>query len=346
MIRFVRAFSRAPSVQRQLEKDEIAKAINLLSSRSFDSVTSDEKAKYINYFTRALNSDIKPTKVSNVSANHFSQSLLGLNSILKVSPASGTSDTLDPVSTKDLISRCETEEQVLEIFETLLIAQDLSTSNFKLVLMNKHVKDMTYLNSRLDFMKLDDLKILVCSRALMLKDFKLAKEIFSENIDQWLTLRDGDHLPKLLEKSLYQLIWKINRDINSLKSLTYTQRSYILLLESIPRQYHSLASLSLNYTLTNNQQLFMEFLSLLVSQPVSATSNKYIQQLIRLNVQNSISSETDNEMTIQKYRYINGLLELAEDMGKSYDGELVNKLVMKVHETDDVVLNETVLRFI
>lgn len=327
-----RSFSRLGRLHKRLDKDEITKAFALLSGDT--TATEAEKTKYINYFTRALNSEIKKEEPQRVKS-HFTQSLLGLNTLLN------NNNQLDPISVKDSLAGCKGQQQVLRIFDELVATGSLNLRSLKVILMNKHVRDLRYIYERLDFMKRADWNLLVCSRAVMLKDFQWAQEIYQENKDTWISLRDSGSLTPFLEKSFYQLIWKVTKDLELIRGLAYSQSSYVMLIEALPRQMHTL---QIRFPLTTNQQLFVSFVEFLVDQPVTTTSNKLLQQLMRLNAETKIATEKNNDMTIHKYRYVNGLLELSEDLSKHYGD--VSHLVKQVHELDDVMLNETVLKFI
>lgn len=339
-----RSFSQASKLQKKLNKDEIAKALSLLKGTSslngIDVTSEQEKHKYISYFTRALNSNIGDSADDLATVkSHFTHSLLGLNTILNVN----NKTHLDPISIKDSVSRCTDEKQVLEIFDELLTNETLDIKSFKHILTNKHVQDLDYIYSRLQFVHSDELKILVCSRALMQKKTSFAQDVYEDNLGKWLMMREEAKLSQFSEKSLYQVIWRIDKDISLLQRLSYTQASYLMLIETIPRQLPHLPAPA-QFQFTSNQRLFLKFVNFINKKPITSTSNKLLQRLLRLNVEAMISREVDDEMTIHKYRYVNGLVDLCDDLQKEYGD--ASELYETLHSLHDVIQHETVLKFI
>lgn len=336
--RLLRSFSVLSRRSKSLPKDELARAFELLKGTNTANVTNEEKNKYIQYFTQVLNTDIREHDHEKVQS-HFVQSLTGLNTILNVG---NKTSQLDPISIKDTLTKCGNEKQVLQVFDELLMKDMLTVKTLKFILMNKHTQDMQYFYDSLKFIKRDDLKLLVCSKAVMLRQYAFAQRIYDDNVAVWLAMREEGELTAFLQKSLYQLIWKINRDLKLIQKLEYSRESYIQLIESIPRQLDNLPRCECN--LTASQELFIQFVRFINDQQITATSNKFLQKLLKLNVDARISMEEGDEMTIHKYRYIGGLVELCEDLNKQYGG--VDELVLSLNELDDVLINETVLKFI
>jgi len=342
-----------------IANSQIQKALDLLkeSKFNFETITEEEKVKYVNDFTNILSTGLQKSNETENVKHHFDQSLLGLNQILTKSTQSSF---LDPISIKELVTKAHNESELLKIYDDLVNNGIINLSNFKLILFNKHLRDLNHIITKLNFInhdgKFDSLKILITTKAYILKNSTFANKIYSENIDKWLYLRSESKLPTFLEKSLYQIIFKHERSTDLFtKELNFTLPSYILLVESIPKKTIELKSIQddADFKLSKNQDLLIRFLTFIINK-TSVTqpniTNTFIRKLIKLSVENHIHNEEyskDSELTIQKYRFINSINELSEDMVTEYgnDSELTS-LIESIHETDDLLQNETVLKFI
>lgn len=351
----------------EIAQSQVQKAINLLkdSKFNFETITEEDKERYIKDFTQILSTGLypkKPTinKATNVS-QHFDQSILGLNQILtKVkSPISSRITMLDNASIHELIKKVKSEVELLRIYDDLVNNNNLNLSNFRLIIFNKHLHNLNHVLDKLNFVnndgKYDGLKILVATRAYILKSFDIGKNLYKENIDKWLYLRSEGKLSYLLEKSLYQFIFKYNKGTTGflLDELSYSLSSYILLVETIPRKFHELRMIqvSSSFQLSKNQDLLLNFISYIISKPISSQTNILLRKLIKLSVENQVHKEDrseDSQLTIHKFRFINGVSELVEDLAQEHGASepQLSNLIKSIHETDDLLQNETVLKFI
>lgn len=351
--------SKAASKPTNIAQSQIQKALNLLkeSKFNFETITEDDKAKYIKDFTNILSTGLQNQQNTKNVAQHFDQSLLGLNQILTKTTQSSKISHLDSISVKEMIGKVNTEGKLLGLFDDLINNNKMNLSNFRLIIFNKNLRDLKYIIDKLNFVnsdgKFDEMKILIVVKAYMLKSSELATQVYEENIDKWLQMRDQGRLSNFLEKSLYQIIYKHNQDLDLLiNNITYTLSSYILLVESLPKKVVDLniIQLSAGFELSKNQDLFLNFLQFIVTNSVNNKSNNSIRKLVKLSIESQVHKEQhqqDNELTIQKYRFLSGISELAEDLVADYPSDpQLARLIKSIHETDDLLQNETVLKFI
>lgn len=353
------SLSKGSSKSDNIAQSQIQKALSLLkeSKFNFETITEDEKDKYIKDFTNILSSGLQNEQNTQSVAQHFDQSLLGLNQILTKTTQSSKISHLDSISVKEMISKVNSEGKLLSLFDDLVNNNKMNLSNFRLIIFNKNLRDLKYIIDKLNFVnrdgKYDELKILIVAKAYLLKSSELAKEVYEQNINKWLQMRQAGCLPNFLEKSLYQIIFKHNKNLDFLlNNITYTLPSYILLVESLPRKIRDLNIIQLNtgFQLSKNQDLFLNFLQFITAKPVNSKSNNSIRKLIKLSIETQVHKEIyqqDTELTIQKYKFLSGISEFAEDLVADYpsDPEL-SPLIKSIHETDDLLQNETVLKFI
>ncbi|CAM9023757.1 unnamed protein product [Wickerhamomyces anomalus] len=326
---FTKLSSKGSKQSEEVAQSQVQKALSLLkdSKFNFETITEDDKKKYINDFTQILSTGLSHKNEATTISQHFDQSILGLNQLL-VKPNSQLASkmsSLDPISVKELISKARNETELLRIYDNLVNNNHLNLSNFRLIIFNKHLRDLDHILNKLNF----------------------------PNIDKWLYLRHEGKLSFPLEKSLYQIIYKYKKNTELLTDLDYTLSSYILLLEAIPRKLDELKSIqnSSNFQLSKNQDLFLNFLSYMTSKPINKQSNIFLRKLTKLSSENHVHKEDcskDSQLTIQKYRFINGISEMAEELMNEYgaDEPQLRGLIRSIHETDDLLQNETVLKFI
>jgi hypothetical protein len=327
MLRITRSFSRVPFLYKHLPKDDITKALSLLSGKL--SVDDIEKDKYIQYFTQVLNNDIKQTR-STLVGNHINHSIIGLNTLLTVN---GTKK--DPISSKEDILRSQSPQQLKQIFDSLILRDELNELNLRSFLMNKYM-DLEYIYERLQYHKYTNYMILVCYRAVILKQYAFGEDIYTENVSKWTQRED---LSPFLEKLLYQLIWKITKDLTLIKRMNFSRSSYILLIESIPRQLYQY---ELDMTLTKNQELLISCIKHMIEQPITKQSNKQLHKLIKLSNDSKVFVEENDEVDLRKYRFRYGLREWIIEVDEQLRelGDVMERLEGLEEE------NEMVVRFI
>ncbi|ODQ56740.1 hypothetical protein WICANDRAFT_65622 [Wickerhamomyces anomalus NRRL Y-366-8] len=358
---FTKLSSKGSKQSEEVAQSQVQEALSLLkdSKFNFETITEDDKKKYINDFTQILSTGLSHKNEATTISQHFDQSILGLNQLL-VKPNSQLASkmsSLDPISVKELISKARNETELLRIYDNLVNNNHLNLSNFRLIIFNKHLRDLDHILNKLNFVnhdgKFDDLKILIAAKSYVLKSFDITNSLFTANIDKWLYLRHEGKLSFPLEKSLYQIIYKYKKNTELLTDLDYTLSSYILLLEAIPRKLDELKSIqsSSNFQLSKNQDLFLNFLSYITSKPINKQSNIFLRKLTKLSSENHVHKEDcskDSQLTIQKYRFINGISEMAEELMNEYGANepQLRGLIRSIHETDDLLQNETVLKFI
>jgi hypothetical protein len=327
MLRITRSFSKVPFLCKNLPKDDITKALSLLSGKL--SVDDIEKDKYIQYFTQVLNNDIKESRSALVE-NHINHSIIGLNTLLTVN-----STKKDPISSKEDILRCQSSQQLKHIFDSLILRDELNELNLRSFLMNKYM-DLEYIYERLQYHKYTNYMILVCYRAVILKQYAFGEDIYTENISKWTERED---LSPFLEKLLYQLIWKITKDLTLIRSMNLSRSSYILLIESIPRQLYQY---ELDMTLTKNQELLISCIKHMIEQPITKQSNKQLHKLIKLSNDSKVFVEENDEVDLRKYRFRYGLREWIIEVDEQL--KQLGDVMKRLEGLEEY--NEMVVRFI
>lgn len=336
-----------------LSKSDISKAINLLNSKislfKNDYINETDRNNYINQFTSALNRDLRN---STDVESHFDRSIFGLTSLLASNAQSKDGlDYTNPVQVKNHIAKNKNNEQeLIKTFEMMLHNGAMTLGNSRLLILNlKRSKSLKQLLESLEFYKeFDAYKILITTRALMLKDLSLAHSLYDSNIDCWLTLKDDPssiiNESRMLEKSLYQVIYKVKQDLSVIIEDPISPRQYITLIESLPRQVHIWETPA---DLTSNQELLVRFMKYLTTKPKASQS---LKKLIKLSVDNKIYKTdilTIEESSVLRFRFINGLTGLSEDLMEIYKDKELLELHHELSKDDETLHNENVvLKFV
>ncbi|KAH3670271.1 hypothetical protein WICMUC_004924 [Wickerhamomyces mucosus] len=378
-----RMFSSFSSFQSKKTKDlDIDKAIKLLSnSKSLTNnlSTEGEKLKYINHFTKALNNDLKESNNPSVYLQHFNQSISGINQLLSCSPQpTNVIKSMDPISLKTLIAgkNIFTTHELILKFDELINNEMLTLKTFGIILSKIHLdfENLNYIYTKLNFMnnnsnKYDCYKILLASKLFQLQQKtkftnsninSLINHITLNDLNNWLELRNNRELNKVLEKALYQIIFRASKSI--LLNLNYNNHSLILLIESLPSQQtiHERIIDKSSLKFSKNQEILINFLKYIISnRDTFENYNKIVKRLIKLSIDNHVFKESsevnqqelqpvDKSITIYKFRFINGINEMYEEylMERSTNESELQRLYELINEKNDHVHQETVLRFL
>jgi hypothetical protein len=361
-----------------LGQDDIARAIELLkttkihnsgnhhvSRNSSPAISPSERNKFISQFTEVLNSELKKKTNDSAVVNHFEQSLKGLSNLM-VNVSRNDVNSMDQVSLKQLINSIGNESELLNVFDSLIHAGNLKLSSFRLILMNKNCFDLNHILNKFTFLdpsgdEYVNFKILLVIKAMVLGEKKLAYDLYHSNISTWISNYESGKFSGsiLLTKSLFQIIYKVDRDLKLLQSLHYSNSSLILLIESLPRQINHYIENIFDTTsssskgeikLSRNQQHFVKFISILTKHATSPESAVFIKRLIKSSVTNKLRKERpedDADLTMFQYRFHNELVSISEELSKSslgQDKELV-QLARELGEGDELISGE-LLKFI
>lgn len=358
----------------------------LLAKLSTPDMTETEKQKYINYFTKVLNTDIKQTVKNDKNYNeHFTQSLMGLNQLLSTPNSSKITSqrahdsklifNLDTISLKDAITTPSfSKHELIAKFDNLINTDKLSLKTFSVILskVGNEYDTLNYILTKMNFMnrdhRYDHYKLLICSKAMQsfvkTKDPKLialVQELNEKDSNTWIRLRNENKLNKVLEKSLYQILFKLSKQ--QLLSLSFTATRFTLLIESLPSQlsllteiYDAAEASDLPSKLSSNQMALYEFVTFLSSNREILNKTQFMtlqRKLIKLSVDNNVHKESQvtegDSLTVHKYRFRNGLGEILESLEELdlFDSQVDLVGLRNVLKTgSEIVYKETVLKFI
>ncbi|KAH3685388.1 hypothetical protein WICPIJ_003626 [Wickerhamomyces pijperi] len=368
--------------------------LSKLSSSPAGNMTESEKLKYINYFAKVLNTDIKETKQNDRSYNeHFTQSLMGLNQLLSSSKPNTASRNYHPTSiitefdnksaksSSPLLT--SSRQELISKFDSLINTDNLSLRSFSVILakIGTDYENLNYVLTKINFMnrdhRYDSFKILICSKAMQLTSSNckpllnaLVQDMKEKDLTSWIQLRNEGKLNKVLEKSLYQILYKLSKQ-DLTNTLQFTPYQFILLIEALPfhsslitqvyhQENHSQSDHGLVMSLSSNQTALYKFSTFLTNNREIISSGKPTslqRKLVKLSIDNHIHKEQadtanmkkmESSLTVHQYRFRNGLTEILEslqDLNVFSQKDLAG--LTEILETNsEVVYKETVLKFI